>query len=135
MVGNIPFFVSSIGGGVFFAILLAVINTMLLAAREQSQDVGILKALGFTRLSVFFLFLLQSLAVAVTGGALGIGLALLTSAPLARLLGTSFPNYGIAAETMVLAGVMCIAIGLLAGVLPALRLSRLSPVDALRTEV
>ncbi len=47
MLGNVPTFIGAIGGGVLIAILLACVNTMLMAGREQEHAIGILKALGF----------------------------------------------------------------------------------------
>ena len=134
MIGNVPFFVSSIGGGVLLAILLAVINTMLMAAREQVQDVGILKALGFTNGSVFLTFLLQSLLLSVLGGGLGIALAGSSAGAIASVLGAMFPNYQVSVGTMALGGTISVAIGILAGLAPGFNLSRLSCVESLRAE-
>jgi len=134
MVGNIPFFVSSIGGGVFLAILLAVLNTILMSAREQTHDVGILKALGFSHRSVFALLLLQSLLLTVLGGGLGVLLAIGTSDSMASMLGASFPNYQVQPETIGLAIALSVAMGLLAGIIPAAGESRRSCVESLRAE-
>ncbi len=134
MMGNIPFFVSAIGTGVIIAILLAVVNTMLMAAREQTRDTGILKALGFTNATVFLAFLMQSLLIALVGGGAGIALAKATSATFADLLGTSFPFYQVNPDTMLMALVATVAIGLIAGIVPASRLARSASVRLLRTE-
>jgi putative ABC transport system permease protein len=53
MFGNIPLFLGWIGGGVLLAILLACINTMLMAMREQTTDIGIIKSVGFTDGAMF----------------------------------------------------------------------------------
>lgn len=132
MIGNIPFFVGAIGTGVLIAIVLAVINTMLMAAREQSRDAGILQSMGFGGRAVFLVFLLQSLILAVAGGALGVLLALASSPVLAKTLGTAFPGYHIDATTACLGLFLSVAIGGVAGVVPAWRLSRRSPVESLR---
>lgn len=135
MIGNVPFFISSIGTGVFFAILLAVLNTMLMAARQQTHDVGILKALGFGSTHVFLVLLLQSVFLTALGGGLGVLLALATSDGIAASLGSWFPNYFVSTETVILGVATAILLGIVAGLAPALRLSRLSPVEALGTEV
>lgn len=135
MVGNIPFFVSAIGSGIFAALVLAVFNTMLMAAREQVHDVGILKALGFANTTVFGVLLLQSLAVSVLGGGFGVLVALGTSARFADLLGTAFPNYGVSVETVWLGFSLAAVVGLVAGLVPAVRLSRATCIASLRQEV
>lgn len=135
MVGNVPFFVAMIGGGVFLAILLAVINTMLMAAREQTRDAGILKALGFTSATVGILMLLQSLGLAALGGGLGIGLAKLSEALLRSLLGVMFPGYEVTHGIMLEGAVITLLLGLVAGIVPAIRMARLRAVSALRQEV
>ncbi|MFN0008017.1 MAG: ABC transporter permease [Planctomycetota bacterium] len=135
MIGNVPFFVASIGGGVMLAILLAVLNTMLMSAREQTRDVGVLKALGFTDMGLFGLMLLQSLVLCGLGGALGILLAKITEPAIERFLATFFPNYMVTGSTMIQATVLTLGLGLLAGIAPALRARGLKAVEAMRAAV
>lgn len=132
MFGNVPFFVSAIGGGVLVAILFACINTMLMAARQQTHDVGILKALGFTNGKTGWVLLGQSLLLCTVGGAGGILLALAMEPAVAAIFGTQFPGYRIDGATLVLAGVVTLGIGLAAGVMPALRAGRMHVIEALR---
>jgi putative ABC transport system permease protein len=134
MVGNIPFLLSAIGGAVFFAILLATLNTLLMSAREQWRDAGILKALGFTNAAVFAILLLESLTLTVAGGGSGVLLALATSDPMRLALGAMFPLYEVSGETAGLGLVLSVLVGLIAGVAPAWKLARLAPVQSLRAE-
>jgi putative ABC transport system permease protein len=134
MIGNIPFFLSALGSGVLFAIVMAVINTMLMAAREQTRAVGIMKALGFTSVTVFLVFLLQSISLALIGGGAGVALALAASDGFRDALGTTFPNYYVSHDTVVLGFIVTALVGVIAGVVPAMKLARLNPVAALRTE-
>jgi putative ABC transport system permease protein len=133
MMGNVPFFVNSIGTGVMIAILLAAVNTMLMAAREQTRDIGVLKALGFTDASVFGAMLSQALFLCGLGGALGIAVAKLTEGWFISKLGNMFPGYAVTSSTLLLAVVLTLAIGLFAGIAPALTARRLKVIDALRT--
>ncbi len=134
MLGNVPLFVSSIGGAVLLAILLAVVNTMLMAAREQVRDVGILKALGFGNDTIFVGLLCQSLFLSVLGGGLGVALAWASAGPVATSLGAMFPNYQVSPGTLALGATLSVSIGLFAGLAPAIQLSRLSCVESLRVE-
>ena len=131
MFGNVPLLLQSIGGGVLFAVLLACINTMLLASREQTHDFGILQALGFRSARLSALSLAQAIVLCGVGGGLGIALALGIEAPLADLTAPFFPNFHIVPSTVVAAAVAVLVIGLVAGLAPAVRVSRLRPVDAL----
>jgi putative ABC transport system permease protein len=132
MVGNIPFFVTTIGGGVLAAILLAVINTMLLSGREQRHDMGVLKALGFSDWAVFGVMLGQGVVLCVLGGGVGIGLAQLSSPEIAKLLGTMFPGFEMTSEILASACTLSLGIGLLSGALPAAATRKLMAVDAFR---
>ncbi|MBK7875448.1 MAG: ABC transporter permease [Planctomycetes bacterium] len=132
MVGNVPLFVSSIGMGVMIAILLAALNTMLMAAREQTRDVGVLKALGFSDGSVFGLMITQSLILCGLGGAMGILLAKATEPVLIYLLSTTFPGYAVTGETLQLAVFVTLGIGVFAGITPAWRAKNLQVITALR---
>lgn len=135
MIGNVPRLLSFIGGGVFLAILLACTNTMLMGGREQTHDVGILKSLGFSDRSVFCLLIAQSLFLCVIGGASGILLAKVAAAGIAPAIGQFFPGYDVKNETMIAAAVVTVALGLIAGIVPAWSAARLRCVEALRAQV
>ena len=132
MIGNLPRFIGAIGGGVFVAILLACVNTMLMAGREQIHDVGILKALGFSGGSVLALLLVQSMVLCSIGGGIGIALAWMSSPGISAAMGQFFPGYEVKPATLVLAAAITLGIGLLAGIFPAWQASKRSPVEDLR---
>jgi putative ABC transport system permease protein len=132
MFGNIPLFLGWIGGGVLIAILVACINTMLMSMREQTADVGVLKSLGFTDGSVFGLFMAQAMFLCLVGGAIGLLVAWSTQRPIAALIEMMFPGYSITPQTFALAAVVSLVLGVLAGILPAVRARRLRCVEALR---
>lgn len=131
MFGNVPFFVSAIGGGVFAAILLACINTMLMAAREQRRDIGILKALGFKDGSVATVLLAQSMTLCSLGGLAGIALALVTEDPIGAAMGAFFPGYQIEMDTLITAVVLVLIVGLAAGLAPAWTARKAKVIDTL----
>lgn len=131
MFGNIPFFLSAIGSGVLVAILLACMNTMIMAGREQTRDIGIMKALGFTDATTFIVLLVQALFLCGVGGFLGIAFALVSEKPFAAALGSYFPGYRILPQTIALAAVVTLLIGLVSGIVPAWQARRLRPVAAL----
>jgi putative ABC transport system permease protein len=133
MFGNIPLFLGWIGGGVLAAILVACINTMLMAAREQTTDIGILKALGFTDASVFGLLLAQSMFLCLVGGGLGILIAWSSQGAIAAGIEYMFPGYVIRPETYALAAGISLALGPLAGIIPAISARGVRTVDALRS--
>jgi len=135
MYGSVPTLLSSIGGGVLFAILLAVVNTMLLAARERTSDLGVLKALGFTDGTAFALQLAESLILCTSGGLIAIGLAKLAEVPLRAVTGAIIPAFAIDSSIMLAGLAIAVGIGLVAGFVPAWRARRLRPVDALRAEL
>jgi putative ABC transport system permease protein len=80
---------------------------------------------------MFGLLILQALVLCGLGGALGIGLALLLEPAAAAKMATMFPGYRILPETLVLGAGITLAVGLIAGVFPAWRASRLRCVEAL----
>ena len=132
MFGNIPLFVGWIGSGVVLAILLACINTMLMAMREQTSDIGILKALGFTYGSMFGLLIAQGMFLCMLGGGLGLLLAWATEEPVSEGLGSMFPGYHVQPGTYAFAAGITVLLGLLAGFVPALGAQKLRSVQALR---
>jgi putative ABC transport system permease protein len=108
---------------------------MLMAARQQTHDVGIMKALGFSDGAMSATLFAQSIALSVTGGALGMGLAALLPLIVAdSQMQAFFPGVGLRAETFALGTAATATVGLIAGAVPAWRARRLRPVDALRAE-
>lgn len=133
MFGNIPVFLAWIGGGILIAILVACVNTMLMAMREQTAEIGVLKSLGFTDGSMFGLFIAQSMFLCFLGGALGMLLGWSTQGGIARSIEFMFPGYAIQPATFAMAAAVSLAMGPLAGIVPALRARNLRCVEALRS--
>ncbi len=134
MLGNVPLFVSTIGGAVAFAIFFSVVNTMLMAARQRSSEAGILKALGFRNGVMGRLMLAESILLSLVGGGLGVSLAIATQEPFRQMLGAMLPQYAVLNETAMIALGVSLLIGVIAGIGPAVTLSRLKVTDALRSE-
>jgi putative ABC transport system permease protein len=134
MMGNVPFFLGSIGGAVVFAVVFSVINTMLMSSRQRTHEVGILKALGYTNGAVGGIIMVESLILSLIGGGLGVALAVLMAEPTRVGLGAYFPTYAVRPETAWWGLVIAAGVGVIAGIVPALTASRLQPVNALRSE-
>jgi putative ABC transport system permease protein len=116
---------------VFFTLLLVTGNTMAMAVRERTGEFGVLKALGFSDLSVLGLVLTESLLYALLGGGIGVVAAKLFTVrgdPTGGLL----PFFYLAPKRMAVGLVLALVVGLTSGILPALLAMRLKVVDALR---
>jgi putative ABC transport system permease protein len=129
--GNIEFLILTVGGVVFFTLLLVTGNTMAIAVRERVGELAVLKALGFSNQFVLLLVMMESLAIALIGGGLGLLLAKLFS-----LRGD--PTHGILPYFYlplwaITSGVgVALLVGVAAGILPAVSAMRLRVVDAIR---
>jgi len=129
--GNIEFLILSIGGVVFFTLLLVTGNTMAIVVRERIGELAILKAVGYSDTFVLLLVLAESLLVAAVGGGLGLVLAKLFTLggdPTHGLL----PYFYLPPAAMVSGVTVALTVGVIAGILPALSAMRLRVVDALR---
>jgi putative ABC transport system permease protein len=134
MMGNVPLLLRAIGGGVLFAIFFAVLNTMMMAARERTRDAGIMKALGFGSGTLTLLMLGEALVLSLGGAGLGALLAKGLEEPLGRPLLMIAPGFAIDGRVLGLAFLIALGVGLVSGLLPGMRLSRLQPTAALRSE-
>jgi putative ABC transport system permease protein len=129
--GNIAFILESVGAVVFFTLLLVTGNTVATSVRERTGEFAILKALGFSDRFILFFVLAESISIALIGGVLGIGLAKLSTAfgsPAPSVL----PLFYLPTDQVFVGIGVALAVGVIAGVLPALAASRLKVVDALR---
>ncbi len=130
-IGNIGFIIMSIMSAVFFTILLVAGNTMAYTVRERTNELAVLKAIGFTDRAVLGLVLGESLALTFVGGAIGLGLAWLlvsTGDP----TGGSFPVFYLPTRDLFVGALLIMAMAFIAGIIPALQAQRLQIADALR---
>ncbi len=128
---DIGLIVTSIMGAVFFTLVLLTGNTMAQAVRERIPELATLKTLGFKDGTVLTLVMFESVLLVVLGGLLGMGLASLAIPGLAKASGGALPVHFVPAQTWVIGLVLMIGIGVVVGLLPALRAQRLKIVDAL----
>ena len=129
--GNIQFLILTIGGVVFFTLLLVTGNTMAIAVRERTAELGVLKAVGYSDRFVLLLVLAESLVIAVLGGGLGLGLAMLFTLR-GDPTGGILPFFNLPARAILTGILLTLAVGAVSGLLPALGAMRLRVVDALR---
>ncbi len=123
---------------------VGIMNIMFVNVQERTKEIGVRKALGATRGEILLQFLLEGIATTVAGGLIGISLSyglvwLLSPRPfLAELLDDTRRVTDIwlvlSANLVVVTSTILMFVGLVAGFLPALKASRLDPIEALRYE-
>ncbi|MGV8943509.1 ABC transporter permease [Thermomonas sp.] len=128
---DIGLIVSAIMGAVFFTLLLLTGNTMAQAVRERIPELAVLKTIGFSNRSVLWLVLGESVLLVVLGGMIGLGIAALLVPIVTAASGGMLPLPGIQPQTWLLGLLLTVAIGVIVGLLPAIRGMRLNIVDAL----
>lgn len=130
-IGDIGMIFMSIIAAVFFTILLVAGNTMAYAVRERTNELAVLKALGFTDSGVLGLVLGESLVLSAIGGGIGLALAWLLVS-MGDPTNGSLPVFYIPARNFLAGAVLIVALAFIAGILPALQAQRLRIADALR---
>jgi putative ABC transport system permease protein len=135
-IGDIGTIVTAILGAVFFTILLVAGNTMAQSVRERTQELGVLKAVGFSNELVLGVVLSESLVITVLGGLVGLlfGWLMVTGMGQASFIRQFFPIFFIPARDMVIGFGLTLTLGFVAGILPAVQAMRLRLADALRRE-
>ncbi|MDH4229237.1 MAG: ABC transporter permease [Nitrospirota bacterium] len=111
---------------------VGIVTIMTIAVQERVPEVGLLRALGASRERILLLFLAEAVVLSVSGGVAG----LLVGTLVAQGLGLVVPALPVAVPWNYALGALlvCVVIGLLAGVAPARRAAALDPVEALRAE-
>ena len=120
LVTGISLFVGAIG----------VMNIMFVSVTERTREIGIRKAVGATRRSIMLQFLFESSAIGLLGGSIGIVLASIVTAAVNAMVMPARVSLPI----LIVAVVVSISVGVLAGIVPAYRGARLDPVESLRYE-
>jgi putative ABC transport system permease protein len=135
--GNIKLFLMSICAAVTFTILLVSANTIAMSVRERVREVGVLKALGYTRNIILGLILGEATVIAACGGVVGLLLASGLAGLVRNMPGVNFfpqfKNLTIVPPVAALCLLLAACIGLASSFVPALGASRISIVDALRS--
>jgi putative ABC transport system permease protein len=109
---------------------IGVMNIMFVPVTERTREIGVRKAIGAPRRAILTQFLFEASAICLVGGLIGLAAAYGVTALIDKLLlpaSISLPIAGVAI-------VVSIATGVVAGMIPAIRASRLNPIDALRYE-
>ena len=128
---DIGLIVTAIMGAVFFTLLLLTGNTMAQAVRERIPELAVLKTIGFSNRSVLWLVLGESVLLVVLGGAIGLGFAALLVPVVSAGSGGMIQLPGLLPQTWAMGLGLAALIGVVVGLLPALRGMRLNIVDAL----
>jgi putative ABC transport system permease protein len=131
-IGNIGAIMTGVVTAVFFTMLLVTANTMAQSVRERTPEIGVLKTLGFTGGLVTMLILVESILITVIGGVLGMAGAYVTVEAAGGLVRQYLPVWEVPPDAWLKATGMMLALGLLAGALPAWQALRLPIVKALR---
>ena len=137
MLGNVKLLMTSIGAVIVFVILLIAGNTMAMAARERITEIAVFRTLGFQRSTILALVLGESVFIALAGGVFGILLFMVAVPPLRHqlMLTPMLPlaaTFRVYPEVLTLAFALAVGIGVLAGLVPALRSASRSIADGLR---
>jgi putative ABC transport system permease protein len=128
MLAGISFLAIVVGG-------LGVMNTMLMAVMERTREIGVLRSVGWQRRDILRLILQESLMLALFGGLAGMALA-----PVLTFLMSLAPSIGDmlkpiwTVQIFMRAMGVALALGIVGGLYPAFRATRLQPIEALRYE-
>ncbi len=129
--GDIGAIMIAITIAVLFTMILVAANTMAQSVRERTSEVGVLKTLGFSNLSILSLVLGESVLIAVIGGGLGLAAAW-AFVQQGDPTGGMLPIFVLPTRDVALGGALVLGLGLLAGMLPAMNAMNLKITDALR---
>ncbi len=110
---------------------IGIMNIMLVSVTERTREIGIRKALGATRASILFQFLMEAVVLCACGGLIGVGAGMGAAVELHKLMGW---RTSVDAASIALAFGFAAATGLIFGVWPAKQAAALDPIEALRFE-
>jgi len=137
IIGFVSLAISMIGGIALLVGGIGVMNMMLVSVNERTREIGIRKAIGASTRDILVQFLIEAAAITLFGGAIGTLLGGLAGAGASTLLITKLSGSAGTVAWLPIISVslgFSILVGVFFGTYPALRASRLSPIDCLRHE-
>lgn len=127
--GNISLIITMVVGAAFVTILMIVGNTMVMAVRERTREIGVMKTLGFPSARIFKLVLGESVLLSALGALPALGLAALLLSILKKSIG--IPGLVLSPPYLLLGIAIMLGLGLITGLVPAWNALRLNIVTAL----
>ena len=134
MLGNIQEYIRNIGLAVVFSLSLVAGNTMAMSIRERTTEIAVLKAIGFPRWRIMVMILGEACSISLLGGLLGIVTGCASLELLHQVARQFFPVsiFNLAGPWILSLLALAAGIGILSGVVPAVRAGQRSIVDGLR---
>jgi putative ABC transport system permease protein len=139
-IGTITNTLSLVLGGIAgIALIVAgigIANTMLMSVMERTREIGIMKAIGASTRNVLEIFLMEAVLIGIIGGVVGDILGIVFS----DIIGVVLRNYGLAfttvvtPELLILGLAFSVGLGVIFGLLPSRKASKMNPIEALRYE-
>ena len=110
---------------------IVIMNILLSTIKERTREIGVRIAVGAKRIDIFMQFLIQTILITFIGGIVGVIIALASLKKIA-----SFMNFTLvpSIQTIAVALIVSVGVGLIFGILPSIKASKLNPVEALRYE-
>jgi putative ABC transport system permease protein len=135
MTSSMTLFLGAIAAVSLLVGAVGIANTMFTSVLEKTKEIGTMKAIGAKNRDILMIFLLNSAMVGLVGGILGVILGWIVSAGLQTMMGDELTSGGGVSPYLMIEGlILAVLIGVISGVVPAYRASKLKPVDALRYE-
>jgi len=134
MTSSMTLFLGAIAAVSLLVGSVGIANTMFTSVLEKTKEIGTMKAIGAKNRDILMIFLFNSAMVGLVGGILGVILGAFVSSALVTMMGNMAEGGGISIFLAIEGLVIAVTIGVISGVVPAYRASKLKPVDALRYE-